>query len=463
MRDRAAAYKRLLGLDRAVIYTLLGRSWGAVAGIVTLLFVSKFFTPKEQGFYYTFSNILAVQVFFELGLSLVILQFASHEKAHLHWTDRGTLEGCPIAKARLSSLLRVSLAWYGVVALLIIIALLPAGLRFFSTHNSGTGMVWRAPWVWLVLVTGATSLTSPIFSILEGCGLVAHVAFIRVCQSVIASLSLWAAMYLRLGLFAGPIFSTALLVCGLSMVALRHRRVFIDLGRSAIRSIQISWRHEIWPFQWKIALSWAGGYFIFQLFNPVLFAYHGAVAAGQMGMSLTAMQGISAMAMAWVSTKAAPFGTLVAAGAFDELDRRFFRSARMAFVIAILGAVALWTGAYYLNHIGHPWSHRLLPPLPFALLAGTTVVNSIIFAESVYLRAHKQEPFLGISVLNGLLVGISTYVLGRFFGATGMMAGYFLITLVIVLPISIWIFQSKQRLWHSGNDIPLEEIQLNVK
>ena len=34
------------------------------------------------------------------------------------------------------------------------------------------------------------------------------------------------------------------------------------------------------------------GYFIFQLFNPVLFATEGAVVAGQMGMTLAALNGI---------------------------------------------------------------------------------------------------------------------------------------------------------------------------
>ncbi len=45
----------------------------------------------------------------------------------------------------------------------------------------------------------------------------------------------------------------------------------------------ISWRREVWPFQWKIAVSWLCDYFIFQLFTPVLFAFRGPVEAGQDG------------------------------------------------------------------------------------------------------------------------------------------------------------------------------------
>ena len=54
---------------------------------------------------------------------------------------------------------------------------------------------------------------------------------------------------------------------------------------------------EIFPFQWKIALSWISGYLIFQLFNPVLFATEGSKIAGQMGMTMVAISGISSISI----------------------------------------------------------------------------------------------------------------------------------------------------------------------
>jgi hypothetical protein len=36
-------------------------------------------TAVEQGFYYTFGSVLALQVFVKLGLVTVIVQMASHE------------------------------------------------------------------------------------------------------------------------------------------------------------------------------------------------------------------------------------------------------------------------------------------------------------------------------------------------------------------------------------------------
>ena len=88
---------------------------------------------------------------------------------------------------------------------------------------------------------------------------------------------------------------------------------------------RIRWNQEVWPFQWRIAVSWLSGYFLFWIFNPVLFAFRGPVEAGKMGMSLSLANAIQAIAVSWVSTKSAPFGTLIARKEYRRLDETFFR------------------------------------------------------------------------------------------------------------------------------------------
>lgn len=82
-------------------------------------------------------------------------------------------------------------------------------------------------------------------------------------------------------------------------------------------------KKEIFPFQWKIAISWLSSYFIFQLLNPVLFAYKGPVVAGQMGITLTIFGGLSAISMTWITTKVPAFSMLVAKKEYNELDKIF--------------------------------------------------------------------------------------------------------------------------------------------
>jgi O-antigen/teichoic acid export membrane protein len=438
-----------LGIDRAVGYTVIAKGWTALSGIVSLVLLTRFLSPDEQGFYFTFVDILALQIFFELGLSTVVMQFASHERAQLNWTADGRLEGDAQALQRLGGLLRLSLLWYAVVSLLVLLVVLPTGLVFFGTHAPrGHTIAWQLPWLWIVIVTACTLAISPLMALLEGCGLVAEIAFVLMTQSVVGSLLFWLTLVLHWGLFTAPVTNTVFLLALALWLWRRKRAVINQLLRTPGGPRPLDWKREVWPFQWKIAVSWLTGYFIFKLFDPVLFAYGGAAAAGRMGLCLNVMSALAAISLAWITTKSAPFGSLIARGEFDELDRRFFPSLRQSLLVVATGGLLFWCAAYYLHTIHHPLGLRLLDPTPLALLVGSTIINHIVISEAIYLRAHKQEPFLAISVLNGCLVGLSTLVLGRLFGALGMMCGYFTINLCVGLIGGTWIFITKRDLWH---------------
>ena len=134
--------------------------------------------------------------------------------------------------------------------------------------------------------------------------------------------SSWMALATHHGLFA-----PAMVISGNASVAfiwLFHRRkLLLPLFRRDPGGNRIHWLKEVWAFQWRIAVSWLCGYFIFQLYNPVLFAYRGAVAAGQMGMSLSLANALISVTISWVNTKAAPFGAMIARKEYVQLDRVF--------------------------------------------------------------------------------------------------------------------------------------------
>src|SRR5688572_3707561 len=79
-------------IDRAVFYVLAGRVWSFASGPITLVLIASQLTPQVQGYYYTFASLVALQGFAELGLGIVIVQFASHEWAFLS-LDRGRVVG----------------------------------------------------------------------------------------------------------------------------------------------------------------------------------------------------------------------------------------------------------------------------------------------------------------------------------------------------------------------------------
>jgi hypothetical protein len=447
--SRAAALLRKAGVDRAVGFTVLGRGWSALSGLGTLLLMTRFLSPVQQGYYFTFGSVLGLSVFFELGLSLVLIQFASHERASLEWTAEGTLEGDPAAKARLASLLRRSLKWYAVAAGLLAIVLLPVGFVFFSRHPN-PGVTWQVPWIWIVLVTSLTVALTPVLAILEGCGLIAKIARLQMWQNFAGSLLLWLVLIRHGGIYSAPVTNTVVLAAQLVWVGTRQKAFLKDLLQYRGHAAQIDWRGEVWPLQWKIALSYISGYLIFQLFNPLLFATRGAAAAGQMGLSLALMGAIGTIALAWVATKTAPFGVLIARKEYGELDRLFFPCLWQSLTLVCIACSLVWGVSWLLQSAHFPIGSRLLPPLPLGFLALAAVANHVVFAEAIYLRAHKQEPLLVLSVGVACLLAVSLGLVAKPFGAAGMMLCYFLIC-TVAMGMATGIFRAKRRQWHGAS------------
>lgn len=443
---------RLAGIDRAVGFAILGRGWSALAGIITLALLVRFLTPFEQGYYSTFGNFMALQVFFELGLSLVLMQFASHERAGLEWTPQRTLEGDPVAKARLASLLRRGLFWYAVMSVAALALIYPAGFVFFHSytvqHPGEPPVAWQTPWLFLSLSVSTSFLFTPLWAILEGSGRVTEVVAAQFVGGILNSLLFWVMLLRHWGLYAAPIGGLASMTWVVVWLLVRQRGFLLDLLAAARPDVTVSWRQEIWPLQWKIGLSWLSGYFIFELFVPLLFHFHGPVEAGRLGLSLGIVTAIGAIAMGWVSTKAAPFGSLVARRNWAQMDRIFFPCLLQSTVILVAGEAAFWLLRFYLPVLSPRLDGRLLGPLPLGLMMGAAVASHVVAAEAVYLRAHKQEPLLIPSLVGGLCVCLSSYFLGRPFGATGMMGGYLVLSLVLGAGLGTLVFVRKRSEWH---------------
>jgi hypothetical protein len=449
-----------LGFDRAIAFTVLARVWSSAAGIITVLLIGKFLSGVEQGFYYTFGSLVALQIVFELGFSIVILQLASHERAHLSIAEDGTVSGDPIAHERLASVLQKSMRWYTTGAIFLGCALLPAGFYFFADQRHLVQAVaWRIPWCMVALATTFTFQIDPILSFLEGCGFVANIARLRLAQAMLGGVLMWLALSTRHGLFAPAMMIVGQVVVGVAWLY-RRRALLLGLLRYKTGLYRIRWSHEVWPFQWRIAVSWICGYFIFQLYTPVLFAYRGAVEAGQMGMSLSIAGALSAVSVAWVNTKAAPFGALIARKEYRELDRVFFRAMGHSLMVYVAGAATVWGAVVYLNLAHIRFAQRVLSPALLACLLLGTLINVVVIAQSVYLRAHKQEKYLTSAIISAILMGTSTYFFGKLYGAAGMVIGYLTIGLTFGIGYNTYIFLKYRRQWHA--EPSAEKISLQI-
>lgn len=441
-----------LGIDKSIFYTSLGRIIQAVGGIVSILFIARYLTDVEQGFYYTFGSIVAIQVFFELGLNGIITQYVAHEVSHLQWKDSVNLIGEQKYLSRLSSLLHFSIRWYSYFAIVLYATLIIVGFIFFTKYQSVTdNVVWKFPWILLAITTSINLLITPILAFFEGLGKVKEVAKIRLIQQCIGLIIVWGGLFCGAKLYVNGINWLMSIIIVLTLIwSSNFKSIFVNIWKTKITE-QVNYKIEIFPYQWKIALSWISGYFIFQLFNPVLFATEGAIIAGQMGMTLAALNGIQSLSLSWMTTKIPLYSGLIAKKQYQQLDLVFNQTLKQSVFINGSALIIMFIVIYIIRHYhiigGINWGDRFLDYYPMIFMMIPLFINQLVNSWAIYLRCHKKEPFLLISIIGGICCCISTIITGKYFGVLGITGGYCLIT-VITSFIGYTIFKQKKRQWH---------------
>lgn len=443
--------KHLLGLDRAIAFTVFGRCFTALASAVSVVLISRLMSPVQQGYYYAIWSLCALQIVFELGFSFVILQVAAHERACLELSCAGTLQGDIHAIKRLAGLLRTVQRWYLFAAVAMVVVLLLWGFHFFNARPS-QGVDWQLPWVLAVVASAMTFQIAPTISFIEGCGYVADVAAQRLIQTVAGSITGWAAVFLRHGLYAPGCIIGVQAISGLWLFY-RHRRLLIQLLREDSKGHTISWRREILPFQWRVALSWLCGFVPNTLFTPLLFAVRGPIEAGKMGLSMNISLSLGIIGLSWMTTKSAPFGNLVARGEGAQLDKLFFRTLKQSTALVGTGAVIIFLCIRIIEQLYPSIGHRMVGQGVFFFLLLTTVCNHVVQSEALYLRSHKTEPFLRLSLVIAVLLTVSAWIAVRWAGSLGVAVSYFLCTGITASIGGTVIFATKRRSWGRGAEV----------
>lgn len=428
---------RLLKLDQAIVFSVGNQAQNAIFLLLTLGVISLRLTSEEQGYYYTFSSIVGLQVLIELGLLQCILQFASHESAHLSIDDRG-LSGPQEHLQRLGSLLRFSLRWYSVAAVAVLILLIVAGWLLLDKPQYAA-VEWRMPWLALAVITAGMVVVDPLWALLEGCNQVAVVARVRFWFNLAKNITLVTILLAGGGLYAVSLSAAIYWLAGGVWLYCYRRVFFIQLWRAGKSGAAISWRSEIWPYQWRIGVSWLSGYFLFTALNPIIFTLVGAVAAGQFGMTWTLLQGAGSFGRIWMRTKSPQMGQLIAKRQRTLLDEVWVSTCWRSVGLTTGVSAILVAGILFLPWLFPQLAVRVLGFWLAVVLAVGNILNEYVICMAMYLRAHKTDPYvwlsLGGAIATCLVVPAATYK----FGVAGTVSGFLIVTLV-ALPFARLIF-----------------------
>lgn len=418
------------------------------SSFVTVILIVKYFSPEVQGYYYTFSSFLALQAFVDLGIGNVIIYFASHEWAKLSLDQEGRVVGDDISLSRLADLLKLVIKWYAAASIIILFGLGILGCVFFS-KTPYSGIDWLSPWIFLSITTALNFLVQGILLLLEGCNQVSFVYRYRLIFSLLGSIFLWVSIFLGAELWILAIQMAVGIIVAIVMVLSKYFHFFRSLLLTSSEET-INWKKEILPFQGKLAISFAFAYFFTNgLYNPVMFKYQGAVVAGQMGLSLSIANSMAMIGYSLIQPQIPRLGIFLSQQKYVELDKFFLRLNISALGVSFFACSAAYVILHYLHQIGFAYSIRLLHPSLVGVLLFIGLLRVFGQLQGAYMRAHKKEPYMWLSVIEGLLIGLAIWFFGSRYGATGAVAGTLIVNIFIVLPFSTMIFLNKRNEWHN--------------
>lgn len=423
--------KRFLGaIDRAVVWTAGGRFASSAGGIVTVGFVVLTLNSTEQGMFFAFLSMIAAQSLVELGFSTVAIQRIS--QAHADVRTANSTEERALQQGRLSDFVRWVTRWYVMIAVVLLIILGPLGLVMLSRGDGLTSEEWMPQWLGLALATAIWLAVMGRTVAIEGLGQVREVSKSRAAGSMARALVIIGALVLGGGLWA-PAVAT--------IVSAATMYLFTDftiaravMMKSSVYRNSISFWRDIWPFQWKISLSWASGFFIFNYMTLALVAERGLIEAGQFGIANSAAGGISALASSVISPKQAVWADWARRKEFSVMDQSLFSTVLVAcLAAAVMSAIFFITLLFLMKWLPSLGS-RFPSNATVLMLLGAAIVNQVVFSLATYLRAHGSEPYL----ISSLVFGLCMLVFAHPAAASGIEAVvglYFAMTIIIGL---IW-------------------------
>lgn len=442
-----------IGLDKAIAYTSGNGVINALIGILSVVIYASCLTKEEQGYYYTFVSVMTIQGFFELGFTGIMTQFVAYEHAHLTWGIDGLiLLGERKYLSRLASLLHICIKWYAIVAVLFLITLQIAGTFFFQEYGKDEGIEWKTPWLIISIINAWGLFIAPLFSFIRGMDFVKEMAKMGFYRTIVNTIVLWCCLLLGLKLYS---MAFAAIVSALYVIIyfMTHKfsKILLYVWKVDVQE-KVSYMKEIFPYQWKIAMSWISGYFVFNFMNPVIFATVGSVAAGQFGMSLSVLNQIRNFSMSWIGTKIPLMSRLIALKDYIQLDKIFNRTVKQEILVCVSLLALFWITIFFLNESQLSFNNtilaeRFLPYCPLFLVSIPVVFQAVTDNFATYLRCHKKEPFLVYSIVNGIASATSILILGKYFGLYGITSGYCILA-IFFFPWGYWIYKTKKTKWH---------------
>lgn len=423
-----------------LVQTAFNQLWKLVSGPLMLVLIPIYLTAEEQGYWFTFLSLAALAILADLGFSTIILQFAAHEFAYLRFDDDNRIIGDELHLKRLSTLFLFCLKWLSSMVLFVFPIILVIG--FYMLSSKETNVSWQLPWIIYGVSSALVFLNSSILFFFEGCNLVSKVQNIRFKIAVCTSIIMFLCLVLKFNLYALSLSLCTNALMG-TYIIYKHFWQLIKDFIAIAKTYEYSWQKEFLTLLWRYAISWVSGYFIFQIYTPLTFQFHGAVEAGKIGISIALWTAIFSFSSIWISAITPTLNMHVSKQEWIKLDQKFLRSQLLSIVTFVVGSLVFFSiSTIFAGKVSI--MDRFVSMTSMKFLAACWFLQTIINGLGVYLRAHKEEPMVIPYSISAIYIGLSTLLCAKYLPPYYLFLGY-LSSYLFLLPWTFYIFYQRRK------------------
>lgn len=393
-------------VDKTVLLILAGRVINSLGGFVTIYFVLHYLNDKLQGHYYTFLNLIGFSVFFEFGLSTLIIQLISHHVRDTY-LQKQRLVGPESSLNQFLTLVKNILVHAFFLAIFMALSL--GVLGGILLEKSATLYL---PWLLLVLVYCLSFFINTAINIIEGTGKINDVAIARMLSTLVSIPTLWLCLSSHLGVYALVIQAIANVIT-LSAWLLSQYGLFIRQALNQHISIKdfFSYLKSVFPLQKRLSVSFLSIYMGAQVYVPLMFALGQVELAGKLGVTLQAFNAINGFAITWINSKLALFGASISKGERLKVYAQFKSLFGTSLLVLILLLLILWTLFFALNQTNSPYLSRFLSAKYILLFSITAIGIHVYTSINTYLLSFKLDPLFKLNLLRIIFLFTSICVI----------------------------------------------------
>jgi len=366
---------------------------------LTIFFSVKYLTDAERGYYYTFFSLLGFSYLFDGAAAFTVQQKISQLCARTTLSGSSTLEGDHESICQVAELFRATARWYGLASFIFAGCVAAIGGLFFLVTSSDSVEVWGLPWLLSVLTASLSLAASHVPALIHGISRVDSVAIAQVGRTLFSSIVLCGSLAAGWRLYAAPISGIVGVVVWLGILRFSWRSLLGQLREQPSPIQSISWGHEIWPMQWRMALSNTAGFFIYRVLTPIVFSLFGPVTAGRFGMTQMAIDYVTQISYSWLTVRTPQMSMLWATKAYVELGRVFRATTAMTVVTFILGIIGGMAMLAILRGVIPAVPDAFLAPSEFLTLAAWGLANVLIACFATFGRSGGMERFTRLSLV----------------------------------------------------------------